>query len=207
MDEPMSALDKRLREEMQYELRRLQRQLGITTIAVTHDQTEALVMSDSIIVLNKGRIEQAGPPHEVYKRPLSEFVANFIGESNIFRGVVERREGGAVLACDNDFRIPLAPETSASDGAGFACIVRPESISIGTDGHAAAVHVKARVVEAIFSGDAIRLVAHAGLAAPVIAKLLARDAVHVPRTGDEVVLNWRATDATFLPADAHPKPA
>src|SRR5439155_22869631 len=107
-DEPMSALDKRLREEMQYEVRRLQKQLGITTIAVTHDQTEALVMSDSIIVLNKGRIEQSGSPEEVYRRPRSEFVANFIGESNIFRGIVHRRENAFVLVCGNDIQIPYS---------------------------------------------------------------------------------------------------
>ena len=203
MDEPMSALDKRLREEMQYEIRRLQKQLGITTIAVTHDQTEALVMSDSIIVLNKGRIEQSGSPQEVYRRPRSEFVANFIGESNIFRGIVHRRENEFVLVCGNDIQIPLSAADTFRNSAAAIYVVRPESITIGSDPHQDAVHVKGRVVESIFSGDAVRVVADVGLDSSLIAKFLSRHAAYVPRAGEEVMLSWRTSDATLFAGDAH----
>src|SRR2546428_12901915 len=81
-NEPLGALDKRLREDMQVELRHLQRELGITTVSVTHDQVEALVMSDVIAVLDGGRLQQIGPPLEVYRRPANQFVADFIGDAN-----------------------------------------------------------------------------------------------------------------------------
>lgn len=90
LDEPLSALDLKLRTEMQYELRELQRRLGITFIFVTHDQEEALAMSDEIFVLNKGRIEQSGTPTDIYDEPINRFVADFIGESNIVPGTMKK---------------------------------------------------------------------------------------------------------------------
>ncbi|MCK9170308.1 MAG: ABC transporter ATP-binding protein, partial [Treponema sp.] len=92
LDEPLSALDLKLRKEMRYELRRLQKQLGITFVFVTHDQEEALVMSDHIVVMNEGRIEQVGTPDEIYDHPVSQFVADFIGESNTFEAVVSKKD-------------------------------------------------------------------------------------------------------------------
>ena len=97
LDEPFGALDRKLREQMQLEVRRLQRRLGLTTLFITHDQEEALVMSDRIAVMDKGRLQQVGLPHEIYEAPANPFIADFIGESNIFAGVVEagRRGRGA----------------------------------------------------------------------------------------------------------------
>ena len=86
LDEPLSALDLKLRSEMQYELRELQQRLGITFIFVTHDQEEALAMSDEILVINNGKIEQSGTPNDIYDEPINRFVADFIGESNIVSG-------------------------------------------------------------------------------------------------------------------------
>jgi len=93
LDEPLGALDLKLRQEMQVELKRIQRQIGITFIYVTHDQEEALTMSDRLAVFRSGRIEQIGPPSEVYERPASEYVASFVGTSN----VIEVPDGRAVL--------------------------------------------------------------------------------------------------------------
>ena len=90
LDEPLSALDLKLRTEMQYELRELQRRLGITFIFVTHDQEEALAMSDEIFVINDGKIEQSGTPIDIYDEPINRFVADFIGESNIVPGIMIR---------------------------------------------------------------------------------------------------------------------
>jgi putative spermidine/putrescine transport system ATP-binding protein len=88
LDEPFGALDRKLREQMQIEVRHLQRRLGLTTLFITHDQEEALVMSDRIAVMDKGRVLQVGPPNEIYEAPANPFIADFIGESNIFAGVV-----------------------------------------------------------------------------------------------------------------------
>ncbi|MEQ9039717.1 MAG: ABC transporter ATP-binding protein [Silicimonas sp.] len=124
LDEPMSALDAKLREEMQVELRLLQQRLGITTIVVTHDQREAMTMADSIVVMSNGRVEQVGPPQDIYHRPANAFVADFIGKANFFDGAV--RDGGIhvgqnVLAARVNFRngspvrIAIRPERACLD--------------------------------------------------------------------------------------------
>jgi putative spermidine/putrescine transport system ATP-binding protein len=100
LDEPMSALDAKLREDMQVELRLLQQRLGITTVVVTHDQREAMTMADKIVVMSQGRVEQVGPPHAIYHEPENAFVADFIGRANFFDGVVEKgcvRVGGTLI--------------------------------------------------------------------------------------------------------------
>jgi putative spermidine/putrescine transport system ATP-binding protein len=124
LDEPMSALDAKLREEMQVELRLLQQRLGITTIVVTHDQREAMTMADSIVVMSNGRIEQVGPPQDIYHRPAKAFVADFIGKANFFDGLTETggiRIGGNVLQAEASFRngspvrVAIRPERACLD--------------------------------------------------------------------------------------------
>lgn len=125
LDEPLSALDLKLRTEMQYELRELQRRLGITFIFVTHDQEEALAMSDEIFVLNKGRIEQSGTPTDIYDEPINRFVADFIGESNIVPGVMKK-----------DFIVHFGSKTFDCVDGGFneneavEVVIRPEDLEI-----------------------------------------------------------------------------
>lgn len=198
MDEPMSALDKRLRDEMQYEIRNLQQKLGITTIAVTHDQTEALIMSDLIIVFNRGAIEQSGPPQEVYKHPRSEFVATFLGESNILRGTVARHDGRAWLAVEGTRRIPLAPSGDVRDCENLAYVIRPESIAVGCDPREGHVNFKGRVLDATFTGDALRLRVDIGWTMPIVVKILSRDGKALYRAGDEVPLSWSLADGTSI---------
>ena len=124
LDEPMSALDAKLREDMQVELRLLQQRLGITTIVVTHDQREAMTMADRIVVMSNGRVEQVGPPQDIYHRPENAFVADFIGKANFFDGVVEQggiRAGGVLLAAELNFlagspvQVAIRPERAAFD--------------------------------------------------------------------------------------------
>jgi spermidine/putrescine transport system ATP-binding protein len=127
LDEPLSALDLKLRTEMQYELRELQRRLGITFIFVTHDQEEALAMSDQIFVLNKGKIQQSGTPKEIYDEPINRFVADFIGESNILRGTMIE-----------DYLVEFAGKRFTCVDKGFRpnepvdVVIRPEDLEITT---------------------------------------------------------------------------
>ena len=135
LDEPLSNLDAGLREEMRTELLRLQRTIGITTVYVTHDQTEALTLSDRIAVVDRGRILQVGPPTEIYLRPQSEFVARFVGSTNILYGKAADRAiaaGRAVLRVEVGLERPLgciAPAGIGSNGEA-AVSVRPEAIDI-----------------------------------------------------------------------------
>jgi spermidine/putrescine transport system ATP-binding protein len=140
LDEPLGALDLKLRKAMQYELKQLQQQVGITFVYVTHDQEEALTMADRIAVMSAGKALQVGPPDEVYERPSSRFVADFIGETNFIDGVLEAREGalGIVRLPDGrTLRAPLRDPDAAVAGA-VAVAVRPEKIDLApTSGSAA----------------------------------------------------------------------
>lgn len=125
LDEPMSALDAKLREEMQVELRLLQQRLGITTIVVTHDQREAMTMADRIVVMKKGQVEQVGAPDEVYNNPASLFVASFIGKANLVNGTVRR---GEVIVGDS--RLNISPVPAFVDGSAVTLFSRPERARI-----------------------------------------------------------------------------
>ncbi|HEY8337741.1 MAG TPA: ABC transporter ATP-binding protein [Tardiphaga sp.] len=125
-DEPLGALDKKLRQSMQFELKQLQRKLGLTMVFVTHDQEEALAMSDRIAVMNAGKVEQIGTPSEIYDRPGTRFVADFIGDTNLFRGEVIRTGGTCVLRVDGDLSIDLAEEPGTTGPLSVA--LRPEKI-------------------------------------------------------------------------------
>ena len=133
MDEPLGALDKKLREALQLEIMRISRQLGVTVVYVTHDQEEALVMSDRIAILNEGRIEQLGSGEDLYERPASLFVADFVGESNILRGRFERDgDGGWLTRDDSRWRVGAAATARAAldGGPPAALVVRPERLRI-----------------------------------------------------------------------------
>jgi spermidine/putrescine ABC transporter ATP-binding subunit len=142
LDEPLSALDKLLREQMQVELRQLQRRLGTTTVFVTHDQEEALTMSDRVAVMQDGRIQQAGAPRDIYDRPGTEFVATFLGASNILRGEVRGRDGGKLVVGLGD--VQLTVEAPAANGQAYAIgdaiklALRPEKVRLDAKGGLAA---------------------------------------------------------------------
>ena len=129
LDEPLSALDKNLREQMQIELRRIHRQVGITTLYVTHDQSEAMTLSDRIVVFNRGRIEQVGAPLEIYTRPASRFAASFVGDSNILDGQVGDTPAQLRLA-DGTLLQAAQPLLPSATGAA-SLLVRPEDIHLG----------------------------------------------------------------------------
>jgi putative spermidine/putrescine transport system ATP-binding protein len=152
LDEPLGALDKGLREDMQVELRALQRRLGITTIMVTHDQEEALTLADTIAIMRAGRLEQVGSPTDIYERPATRFVAGFIGVSNFFHATVDRREGGAVRAA-TDAGTMLAVEGVDPARREFVVAVRPEAISVeADDGQDAVNSVAATIEQVVYRG-------------------------------------------------------
>jgi putative spermidine/putrescine transport system ATP-binding protein len=127
-DEPLGALDKKLRQSMQFELKQLQRKLGLTMVFVTHDQEEAMAMSDRIAVMNAGRVEQIGTPSDIYDRPQTRFVADFIGDTNLFRGEVIRDAGKVFLQVDRSMSIELASEPGTTGPLSAA--LRPEKIRL-----------------------------------------------------------------------------
>lgn len=150
LDEPLGALDKSLRESMQFEIRGMQQRLGITALLVTHDQEEAMSMADQVAVMNAGRILQIGAPADIYDRPQSRFVAEFLGTSNIFEGLVG--EGGNVLALPGPQGIANLPlQQPHPVGKTLLLSVRPERISLVSG--AAAKGFAGRIVGAVFRGN------------------------------------------------------
>lgn len=157
LDEPFSALDKNLRGSMQVELKEIQRRLGVTTIFVTHDQGEALSMSDRIAVMSAGRIRQIGAPGEIYSHPGDRFVASFVGDVNVLYGRMERREGerASVSIGESVFDVAGAPITALSAGDPLDVFVRPEHIHV--DAPDVAGHLPGTVAAQVFQGDHVDL--------------------------------------------------
>jgi spermidine/putrescine ABC transporter ATP-binding subunit len=196
MDEPLGALDKQLRLEMQLELKHLQARLGVTVIYVTHDQEEALTLSDRIAVMNRGRIEQVGDPTELYDTPATGFVARFIGESNRVEGVVHAGEGGRpLLVTRSGLRLPVRPG-GAVIGEAAVLLLRPERIAIAADAGAGpdpvttAPTVVGDIVETVFVGDATRYVVRAAGGETFTVKRLNLDAADRLKVGARVTLRW-----------------
>ena len=154
MDEPLGALDQKLREEMQREFARIQRSVGITTIFVTHDQQEAMMLADRIVVMNGGVIEQAGTADELYNSPRSLFIADFIGRSNILHGVVESIAGSeTAVRLQGGERILSAKAAGLGVGAAVSCVIRPEALHPGrTD---LANRLAVRTLRRSFLGDSL----------------------------------------------------
>jgi spermidine/putrescine ABC transporter ATP-binding subunit len=190
LDEPLGALDKSLREDMQVELRQLQRKLGITTVFVTHDQEEALTLSDQVAVMRDGVIEQLGPPRALYERPTTEFVAGFLGASNFFdatvveRGVVEI--AGQRAAVEGDHPI----------GALLRLAIRPEKIALNRV--PAGEGLRARIREIVYRGANTHLYLESA-AGPVIAYLQNAGSEATPWQVDDIVTcGWAPTSAVVL---------
>ncbi|MBI2762463.1 MAG: ABC transporter ATP-binding protein [Chloroflexi bacterium] len=206
MDEPLGALDKKLREALQLEVMHISRQLGATVIYVTHDQEEALVMSDRIAIFSRGRIEQLGRGEDLYDRPVSLFVADFIGESNILRGRFERDGEGGWLARGNlRWRVAAAQEDRAalSDGSAAAIVVRPERLRIvGLNDPAVAAPgvnaVEASVRDALYLGSIRKyeLMLPDGQAATVRRQVGGGEREW--QSGDRVGLIWAVNDAVLV---------
>jgi spermidine/putrescine transport system ATP-binding protein len=199
LDEPLGALDRQLREEMQLELKLLQARLGITFVFVTHDQGEALSMSDRIAIMRAGRIEQLGDADSVYARPASAYVAAFVGQQNFFRGAVSA--GGTVVAASHAVVRGTTP-VLAGHTAGQAA-VRPEFISIAKDAGISGSEpntLRGSLIGVSHLGDSMQYLVRAGDDESVIVR---RPTVDAPLLdlGDPVVCSWRAEHVLLFPAD------
>jgi putative spermidine/putrescine transport system ATP-binding protein len=154
MDEPLGALDKQLREHMQYEIKHIHEQLGVTVVYVTHDQSEALTMSDRVAVFDDGRIQQLATPADLYERPDNAFVAQFIGENNRLKAVITETQDGLVKTKTAGGTQFIAKSVNCGEVGSFATLsVRPERVSVGVEGENT---TKAKVLELIYLGDHIR---------------------------------------------------
>jgi spermidine/putrescine ABC transporter ATP-binding subunit len=199
MDEPLGALDKQLRENLQLEMRRLHADLGITFIYVTHDQEEALTMSDRIAVMNEGLVAQVGTPEDLYDRPASRFVAGFIGESNFLAATVRALEDDVVVAeCEGSVVRASCPARPAA-GDKVTLTTRPERMRFA-DGAATANlqnRIKVTVTEAVFAGERCRYMLRAADGATLVLKEPSSAAVRRRSVGEHAEIAWSVAD-TFI---------
>ena len=213
LDEPLGALDLKLRHAMQFELKRIQREVGITFVYVTHDQEEALTMSDRIAVMSEGRVEQIGTPTEIYDNPATVFVAGFIGQANLWPATVRERSGnsatvtalgGATLSAN------CRSNSTVSAGHAVTLMVRPERISLSlaqpisqaTDGQS----VQATVTDLTFQGPIVRLALVAADGSSIIANIDPDADLPLLRPGDSVWASWTQSAACVLPSTSNQQP-
>jgi putative spermidine/putrescine transport system ATP-binding protein len=201
MDEPLGALDKQLREHMQLEIRRLHQRLGITIIYVTHDQDEALTMSDRIGIFSNGRIEQIGRPHDLYESPATIFVAGFLGQTNLINGKVSGHDAGKCRIASNGFEFQAASNATVSRGQDVTVSLRPERAfilpqnSAAPEGHNL---VPGTVTESVYFGRSRRYVVDAGDSKIVVNQQI-RDADETGYfVGDTVGVHWACNGGTML---------
>jgi spermidine/putrescine transport system ATP-binding protein len=187
LDEPLGALDLKVRKELQIELKRIQNEVGITFVHVTHDQEEAMTMADTIAVMNAGRIEQLGAPSELYERPRTAFVAGFLGKSNLLQGVVEN---GGVRLEDGTL---VRAETGGATGR-VAIGVRPEKVALGDTGEN---RLPGTVRESAYIGVATEIVVDTPAGDISVFHQNAETGGLVPGVGTHVTVTWAAA-STFV---------
>ena len=195
LDEPLGALDKNLREQMQVELKRIHREVGITTVYVTHDQTEAMTMSDRIAVFNHGTLEQVAPPLDVYHRPRTRFVGEFIGDSNFFTGTIDPAHRGRVDV-DGLEPIPVDPEACRRIGSGRVdVLVRPERVQLAGRGVPEVLSMKVTVT--VNYGDSVLVIGDAR--GHAVRMRIAGAQPEAIREGATVTVGWAPGDAHLIP--------
>lgn len=200
LDEPLSALDKSLREEMKFWIKGLQQRLGITTIYVTHDQDEALTMSDRIGVMRAGRVEQSGTPREIYEEPATLFVTTFIGQSNVLEVTVAGREDGRNIATLEGQRLSAEGGDGIAAGTAARLVIRPENILMGDEFACHGVPpLAATVLGETYQGAMVRYRLRIG-AQELVAER--QNQSHLTRwhPGDSVDIGWDPGRARLLPA-------
>ena len=202
LDEPFSALDRNLRGSMQVELKEIQRKLGVTTIFVTHDQGEALSLSDRIAVMSEGRIRQSGTPDEIYRRPVDRFVASFVGDVNVLRGRIDHIEGEIAAIALGTARVTVKAwlHADATKDAKVDLFVRPEDLRVAESETAAAVH--GVVTTQIYQGSHVDLYVDVGEAAAgrVLLRLPGHDAMSRWPPGTRIGIAVAGDAVAFGPA-------
>jgi spermidine/putrescine transport system ATP-binding protein len=203
LDEPLGALDFKLRKEMQLELKRIQQRTGTTFVYVTHDQEEALTMSDRIAVMSKGKVEQLADPRTLYERPATAFVAGFIGVSNLLELASPRTRAGLVAMDLDDGQRLLAPDPGGVSGGGpMTVTIRPERIKLDAPDHDSWSRLRGAVVEIVYLGSMTQLIVELSFGERLVVHLLNDDeAGRQARSGDMVTLGWPAEATYVLGAD------
>jgi putrescine transport system ATP-binding protein len=199
LDEPLSALDRQIRGEMQIELKRLQHQVGITFLVVTHDQEEALTMADRIAVMREGRVEQVGAPDELYEQPATRFVARFLGDASLFPGRVEREAVGGWRVVPEQLR-----ERGLGEGSAAVVVVRPEHLRVGGPGELAGLAnvARGRVGEVAYLGTARKYVIDLDGGGSVQARVATQRERSPHTAGDVVEVGWEIEDGVVVADDA-----
>ena len=202
LDEPLGALDLKLRHVMQFELKRIQREVGITFVYVTHDQEEALTMSDRIAVMNAGNVEQIGTPTEIYDRPSTVFVAGFIGQANMWHGLQRGSDGTwAELSVLGTTLRARPGDTTIESGGQATLMVRPERVRVSMEAPTGAVAaVSATVTDLTFQGPVVRLQLAAADGSPILAHIGPEQDLPLLRPGDGVYVSWAPEASLVLPA-------
>jgi spermidine/putrescine transport system ATP-binding protein len=206
LDEPLGALDLKLRETMQLELKRIQREVGITFIFVTHDQEEALTMSDRIAVMTQGRVDQIGTPTEIYHQPRTAFVAGFIGTANLLPVTVRSQEGETVVVdsqVGNQFRVPTGGRTYSA-GTDATIMIRPERLvpaGAPLHGGTAAGSIDCTVSSMVFQGPVVRCQVRTSTGADLVAHLGPEDDPASIAVGSPITMTW-AYDGAYLVPEA-----
>jgi spermidine/putrescine transport system ATP-binding protein len=203
LDEPFGALDLKLRKQMQVETKKLQRTLGITFIFVTHDQEEALTMSNIIGVINRGQIEQIGNSHEIYERPATKFVAGFIGEANIIRGnVAEVRTGNALVKHD---RLDIvAPADGLTVGEELFLSVRPEKVRMGPGAESCINRFEGTIVDEVYVGLSSKVTIQLDLGGRLMSRVQIADVGQSIPVGSHVVVGWDLGNAIVIKPPPEP---
>ena len=203
LDEPLGALDLKLRQAMQSELKRIQREVGITFVYVTHDQGEALTMSDRIAVMNAGRVEQLGTPREVYEQPRTRFVADFIGTSNLLTTRADRVEDGCAVATFGDQQRLVVPLRGVEPHGDLEVTVRPEKMRVATAPTAAVCQLRGTLDESVYQGTfAAYLVTTQATHDQVVVHWQNVDDIRdVAAVGDEVWLSWNNDHSYLIDSD------
>jgi putative spermidine/putrescine transport system ATP-binding protein len=197
MDEPLGALDKNLRYEMQVEIKDIQQRLGMTVVYVTHDQEEAMNMSDRIAIMNHGRIEQLGPPRTIYDRPSNVFVARFLGEANLIEGTIESATAGqAVLRTRDGAALRAQLDGPARPGSAASLFVRPEKLAFG-DGEPAN-RLTGTVRRRSFLGSMIRTVVEVAPGLQLTVDTANQGDAGGPDIGAAVTVNWPIAHSIIL---------
>lgn len=195
MDEPLGALDKKLREHMQLEIKHLHEELGLTVVYVTHDQAEALTMSDRVVVLNQGRIEQVGKPDELYDKPRNKFVADFIGETNLLEGRIVNEEGNSIRIETLGGMKISALQTEEVKGEDVSISIRPEKVILLENDQKVQNMYTGQVEEVIYVGETTKFkVALKGAGEKLFVKLHSRKGTPKPSKGDIVQVGWDNDD-------------
>ncbi|OGS47887.1 MAG: hypothetical protein A3K68_01295 [Euryarchaeota archaeon RBG_16_68_13] len=196
LDEPFGALDLKLRKAMQVETKKLQQRLGITFIFVTHDQEEALTMSDDIAVINKGKIDQLGNARLIYEHPATKFVAGFIGETNLLEGRVDALDQVAHIAHAGIRSV--APGDGLTEGQQVVVSVRPEKIRVGREAEDCPNRYVGRVIDEVYTGSAGKLIVQLPDGPKITVQVQIKDIGEYARVGSDVEIGWKPESVSIV---------